>query len=62
MELLLPLPIPKLLQLLFQIPPLSQSSPVQLSLVIPTYNEASSIGSLVRQLCAHLDTILTGGL
>lgn len=44
----------------FQIPPLSQSSPVQLSLVIPTYNEASSICSLIRQLCAHLDTILPG--
>lgn len=43
-----------------QIPPLSCPSPVQLSLVIPTYNEASSIGSLVRQLCAHLDTILPG--
>jgi len=43
-----------------QIPPLSQPSPVQLSLVIPTYNEASSIGSLIRQVCTHLDKILPG--
>lgn len=43
-----------------QIPPLSQPSSVQLSLVVPTYNEASSICSLIRQLCAHLDTILPG--
>ncbi len=43
-----------------QIPPLSQPTSVQLSLVVPTYNEASSICSLIRQLCAHLDKILPG--
>ncbi|MCJ2543027.1 glycosyltransferase [Thermostichus vulcanus] len=43
-----------------QIPPLSHPSPIQLSLVIPTYNEASSIQSLISQLCGSLDTVLPG--
>ncbi|MGQ9837083.1 MAG: glycosyltransferase [Cyanobacteriota bacterium] len=44
-----------------QIPPLSHPSSIQLSLVIPTYNEASSVQSLIRQLCGSLDTVLPGG-
>ncbi len=43
-----------------EIPSLPQSSSIQLSLVIPTYNEAFSIRSLVSQLCAYLDTSLFG--
>ncbi|MEN9213497.1 MAG: glycosyltransferase, partial [Thermostichus sp. DG02_4_bins_136] len=51
---------PKTPHIPIQIPALVQPSSIQLSLVIPTYNEASSICSLIRQLSTHLDTHLPG--
>ncbi|MEN9231784.1 MAG: glycosyltransferase family 2 protein [Thermostichus sp. DG02_5_bins_236] len=51
---------PKAPHIPIQIPALVQPSSIQFSLVIPTYNEASSISCLIRQLSTHLDTHLSG--